>query len=40
MYVVFRFGENLSILGATNGVARVKIWIEISCVLVRTNFQK
>ena len=40
MYVVFCFGRNLSILEATNGLARAKIWIEISCVRVSTNFRK
>ena len=29
MYVAFLFGAKLTVLGATNGVARVKIYAEV-----------
>ena len=40
MYVTFRFGAKITILGATNGFGRVKIWIEVSCVRLTTTFSQ
>lgn len=40
MYVVFRFRANLAILGATTSAARVKIYIEVSCVQITTKFSE
>ena len=38
MYVAFRLGAKLTILGATNGVARVKIYIAVLVFDVRMKF--
>ena len=38
--VAVPFDEKLTILRTTNGVARVKIWIEVSCVRLTTKFSE
>ena len=38
--VAVPFDEKLNILRTTNGVARVKIWIEVSCVRLTTTFSE
>ena len=38
--VAVPFDEKLTILRTTNGVARVKIWIEVSCVRLTTTFSE
>ena len=38
--VAVPFDEKLTILRTTNGVARVKIWIEVSCIRLTTNFSE
>ena len=38
--VAVPFDEQLTILRLTNGVARVKIWIEVSCVRLTTKFSE
>ena len=38
--VAVPFDEKLTILRTTNGVARVKIWIEESCVRLTTTFSE
>ena len=40
IYVAVPLDEKLTILWTTNGVARVKIWIEVSCVRLTTKFRK
>ena len=38
IYVAFRFGEKLTILGATNGVARVKSRLKFLVFVSKTKF--
>ena len=38
--VAVPFDEKLNILRTTNGVARAKVWIEVSCVRVTTKFSE
>ena len=38
--VAVPFDEKLTVLRTTNGVARVKIWIEVSCVRLTTKFSE
>ena len=40
MYVALRLAAKSTILGATNGVARVKIQIKVSCVRRRSQFSE